>query len=112
MTFPLSKIEIEAFRTLSEKIKQKPEGNFSVEEYQRWQDAIALMVERKAIFIAKNVSGWSYQVDGNFDYFDEWLSDQQEKAKKPSRREWKISIVSVAIGAILGAIATKLCSLL
>ena len=94
MTFPLSKIEIEAFRTLSEKVKQKPEGKFSVEEYQKWQDLIALMVERGAIFVTKNADGWIYEMQGDFDCFKEWLFDQQGKAKKLSRREWKISIIS------------------
>lgn len=112
MNFPLTQSELNHVESIKKRFQNEQSISISGQDYQQWQDILNLMKERDFIRIVTFDGGRDCILTGDLNIFEKWLFDQQEKAKKLSRREWKISIVSAAIGAILGAIATKLCSLL
>lgn len=39
---------------------------------------------------------------GNFQDFDDWLTDQEKQSKLLNLREWAIAIISALIGAVIG----------
>ena len=42
-----------------------------------------------------------FLVLGNLHDFDDWLTDEEQKAKKLSRREWAIALGGAIVGAII-----------
>ncbi|MBQ9813223.1 MAG: hypothetical protein IJM54_07895 [Thermoguttaceae bacterium] len=112
MVFPLSKYELTLFEELKNFFEQDAEGRFSEQECQKWQDFLSLMTERGLLWTGDTMNGTLYNLKGDFDIFERWLFDENAKAKRLSKREWKISLASVVIGAILSEFVRWIISIL
>lgn len=100
MTFPLSKDEMKSISEIKKKLSSQP--FFSGPEQQRYKDMISLMEERGVI---QRVNSWGrtlYTVVGDMDAFEQWLKAENKKARKLSRREWRIAITAAIVGASVG----------
>lgn len=69
-------------------------------------DVLDLLCKREVLHDVNADGANMYYCIGSFDAFNSWLSDQEKKVKKLSRREWKIAIVSAVVGALIGLIPT------
>jgi len=76
------------------------------EAAQSMADMLELLCDR-GVLLDLNVDNenW-YAVQGDFSTFEEWVKDQEKKAKKLTRREWMIAIISAVIGAVIGLTPT------
>ena len=100
MTFPLSKDEMKTLSELKGKLSNSP--FFSDKEYQLYKDALSLMVEEGLVQLRDSFGRRAYIVVGDMDVFDQWVEDQNKKAKKLSRREWRIAVTAAVVGAVIG----------
>lgn len=74
------------------------------EDALRNQDVL-LLLEERGYLLNLNVDGANcYRRMADFSGFEEWLKQEAREAKRLTRREWTISIVSAVIGAVLGAV--------
>lgn len=48
----------------------------------------------------------AYRLIGNFKDFKAWHKDMVREARKITKREWRIAIISAIVGAIIGLIPT------
>lgn len=104
MTFPLSKDEMKSISEIQEKLSSQP--FFSGPEQQRYKDMISLMEERGVI---QRVNTWGrtiYTIVGDMDAFMQWVKAENKKARKLSRREWRIAITAAVIGSAVGLLPT------
>lgn len=104
MTFPLSKDEMKSISEIQEKLSSQP--FFSGPEQQRYKDMISLMEERGVI---QRVNTWGrtiYTIVGDMDAFEQWVKAENKKARKLSRREWRIAITAAVIGSAVGLLPT------
>ncbi len=104
MTFPLSKDEMKSISEIQEKLSSQP--FFSGPEQQRYKDMISLMEERGVI---QRVNSWGrtlYTIVGDMGVFEQWVKAENKKAKKLSRREWRIAITAAVIGSAVGLLPT------
>lgn len=100
MTFPLSKEEMKTLAELEGKLSNSP--FFSDKEYQLYKDALSLMEEEGLVQLRDSFGRRAYVVVGDMGVFDQWVKDQDKKAKKLSRREWRIAVTAAVIGAVIG----------
>ena len=100
MTFPLSKDEMKTLSELKVKLSNSP--FFSDKEYQLYKDALSLMVEEGFIQRRNSMGRTAYVIVGDADVFDRWVKKHNIKAKKLSRREWRIAVSSAVVGAVIG----------
>ena len=81
-------------------------------DYLEVKDMLNLMIEQGYVETIEypdfegfsQVTKTGYKLIGNIETFNAWLHDQEKKAKKITRREWRIAIVSAIIGAAIGLI--------
>ena len=73
-------------------------------ENQELQDALELLVERNVLIPCSTDHTNLYKIDGSFEVFEQWVKDQNKKARSFKRREWSIAIISAVIGACIGLI--------
>lgn len=106
--FPLSNVEKKYLRQIEQAFENEKTANFTDKEFQLMQDSLYLLCEREVICDINADGVNMYTRIGSFEAFDNWMSDQEKKAKKISRREWKIAIISAVIGAVIGLIPTLL----
>ena len=67
---------------------------------------ISLMEERGVI---QRVNTWGrtiYTIVGDMDAFEQWVKAENKKARKLSRREWRIAITAAVIGSAVGLLPT------
>ena len=70
----------------------------------RYQDVLYLLEQRGYLH--------DFQVDGanlyrkmeDFDGFEDWLNEEIKDAKRVTRRDWIIGVISEVIGAVIGLI--------
>ena len=89
---------------IQEKLSSQP--FFSGPEQQRYKDMISLMEERGVI---QRVNTWGrtiYTIVGDMDAFEQWVKAENKKARKLSRREWRIAITAAVIGSAVGLLPT------
>ena len=102
MTFPLSKEEMKTLSDLKGKLSNSP--FFSDKEYQLYKNALSLMEEEGLVQRRNSMGRMAYIVVGDVAVFDQWVKDQNKKAKKLSRREWRVAISAAINGALIGQI--------
>ncbi len=100
MSFPLSKEEMKTLSELKGKLSTSP--FFSDKEYQLYKDALSLMEEEGLVQLRDSFGRRVYVVVGDMDVFDRWIKDQNKKAKKLSRRDWRVAVTAAIIGAVIG----------
>lgn len=117
MDFPLSKSEKRQLKELEDAFSECNPLQFEDDDsYLEIQDLIRLLIERQYIeeIEYQELNGYSfkdkigYKLKCNFDIINDWVADQERKAKKKTRREWKIAIISGVIGAVIGLTPTFL----
>ena len=120
MEFPLSKREMQILKEIEDKFNSNPHKLYIVttpEEFAVHREMIELLKEKG--FVKENPlldqgeyyairRKQSYTLLTDFSEINNWIEDQSAKAKKLSRREWKIAIVSAIIGALIGLIPSFL----
>lgn len=104
MTFPLSKEEKKALSDVKEKLSNSP--FFSGKEYQLYKDALSLMMDEGLIQRRNSMGREAYVIVGDMAVFDQWVKDQDRKARKLSRREWRIAVTAAIVGAAIGLLPT------
>ena len=99
---------VKQYSELLTSIKDKNVFMLDVEERLRFQDTLDLLEERGYITYKKllDSSSYAYKVLGSLDDFHKWLLMQQQEAKRLSRREWIIAVISAIIGGLIGLIPT------
>lgn len=102
MQFPLTKTEMKSIVSIKEKFKIQKTVLFSQQEAQRWQDILRLMENKALIKNCSTLSGTQYAILGDFKIFEDWVYMENQKAKRISKREWKIAIIAAIIGAAIG----------
>lgn len=116
MEFPLSKREMQILKEIETKFNANPNKLYIVnnsEEFAVHKEMMVLLEQRG--FVKEQsvrVQGenyaimrkQSYTLLTNFSEVNSWIKDQNAKAKRPSRREWIIAVVSAIIGALIGLI--------
>ena len=95
MTFPLSK---EEKKTLS--------PFFTDKDLQLYKGALSLMEEEGLVQLRDSFGRRAYVIVGDMAVFDQWVKDQDKKAKKLSRREWRIAVTAAIVGAAVGLLPT------
>ena len=100
MTFPLSYEEMKTLSEVKNKLSNSP--FFSDKEYQLYKDALSLMVEEGFIQRRNSMGRTAYVIVGDANVFDRWVKDQNKKAKKLSRREWRVAVTAAVVGAVIG----------
>ena len=106
MTFPLSTNEMETLSELKEKLANGP--FFSDRELQLYHDALSLMVEEGLVQRRDSFGRIAYIIVGDVAVFDQWVEEQNIKAKQLSRREWRIAVTAAVTGALVGLTPTIL----
>ena len=104
MTFPLSKDEMKTLSELKGKLSNSP--FFSDKEYQLYKDALSLMMDEGLIQRRNSMGRAAYVIVGDMAVFDQWVKDQDRKARKLSRREWRIAVTAAIVGAAIGLLPT------
>ena len=111
--FPLSKREKKQINELENAFKEYNPLQFeTASDYLEVKDMLNLMIEQGYVETIEypDFEGFSqvtkigYKLIGSIDTFNDWVHDQEKKAKKITRREWRIAIVSAIIGAAIGLI--------
>ena len=111
--FPLSKREKKHLKKIKEELKDGDVFTFEDDaDYLDVQDMLELLIQRgfveevtyEELRSFSMITKKGYKKVGDFKKFDAWVDDQEKKAKKKSRREWKIAIWSAILGAIAGAV--------
>lgn len=74
----------------------------SLDDHARMKPVLDLLEAQEYIKGLDVAGGYVYIATGNFDDFDDWLMDEEKKAKLLNFREWAIAIVSALIGAVIG----------
>ena len=100
MTFPLSKEERKVLADLKEKLSSSP--FFTDKELQLYKDALFLMEEEGLVQLRDSFGRKAYVIVGDMAVFDQWVKNQNKKAKKLSRREWRIAVTAAVVGAVIG----------
>ncbi len=100
MTFPLSKEERKVLSNLKEKLSSSP--FFTDKELQLYKDALSLMEEEGLVQLRDSFGRKAYVIVGDMAVFDQWVKNQNKKAKKLSRREWRVAVTAAIIGAVIG----------
>ena len=100
MTFPLSKEERIILSDVKEKLSSSP--FFTDKELQLYKDALSLMEEEGLVQLRDSFGRKAYVIVGDMTVFDQWVKDQDKKAKKLSRREWRIAVAAAIVGASVG----------
>ena len=109
MKFPLTKREKDQIREIGNAFSTKnPLCIPDESELLPIKDALGLLmqtgyvkeVRRTVIRGYSQVEVIGYELVGKFTDFLAWVEVQEKKAKKLSRREWKIALVSAGIGLI------------
>ena len=100
MTFPLSKEEMKTLSDLKSKLSSSP--FFSDKELQLYKDALSLMEEEGLVQVRDSFGRRAYVIVSDVDVFDKWVKDQNKKAKKLSRREWRVAVTAAIVGAVIG----------
>lgn len=104
MTFPLSKGERKVLADLKEKLSNSP--FFTDKELQLYKDALSLMEEEGLVQLRDSFGRKAYVVVGDLAIFDQWVNNQDKKARKLSRREWRIAVAAAIVGAAVGLLPT------
>ena len=107
MRFPLSKEELHFIDCIREKFNGKSQIALEEREVQEWQDILAIMSERGTIRIVKTISETDCLLTGDIEIFQSWISNENKKVKRITRREWNIAIVSAIISATLTVILSN-----
>ena len=111
--FPLSKREKKQINELENAFKEYNPLQFeTASDYLEVKDMLNLMIEQGYVETIEypdfegfsQVTKTGYKLIGNIETFNAWLHDQEKKAKKITRREWRIAIVSAIVGAAIGLI--------
>ena len=111
--FPLSKREKKQINELENAFKEYNPLQFeTASDYLEVKDMLNLMIEQGYVETIEypdfegfsQVTKTGYKLIGNIETFNAWLHDKEKKAKKITRREWRIAIVSAIIGAAIGLI--------
>lgn len=100
--FPLSKREKQVIRKLKTLADGQKMISLTDAEEQDMNDMLLLLCEREVLHAVNADNENWYIVRGDFDLFEKWVADQERKAKKLTRREWWIAIISAIIGALIG----------
>lgn len=104
MTFPLSKEERIILSDVKEKLSSSP--FFTDKELQLYKDALSLMEEEGLVQLRDSFGRKAYVIVGDMTVFDQWVKNQNKKAKKLSRREWRIAVTAAIVGAAVGLLPT------
>ena len=100
MTFPLSKEEKKALSDVKEKLSSSP--FFTDKELQIYKGVLSLMEEEGLVQLRDSFGRKAYVIVGDMAVFDQWVKNQNKKAKKLSRREWRVAVTAAIIGAVIG----------
>ena len=100
MTFPLSKEERKVLSDVKEKLSSSP--FFTDKELQLYKDALSLMEEEGLVQLRDSFGRKAYVIVGDMAVFDQWVKNQNKKANKLSRREWRVAVTAAIIGAVIG----------
>ena len=109
--FPLSKREKKLLKEIEEEFKKyNPMMVENEAEFIESKEIMQLLVEKGYVeeFITHIPKGFSvvaktaYRLLVDFSVVNNWVKDQDMKAKRLSNREWIIAIVSAIIGALIG----------
>lgn len=106
MDFPLSKSEKNSLKEFEQMFSEKKTITPSNYDRQKYRDIIDLMIEQKLLMKRCYDNEVSYTLVGDLQLFLSDIKEQDKKARKLSRREWKIAIISSIIGACIGLIPT------
>lgn len=77
---------------------------FADEDVLRYRDVLQLMESRGYVRDMQIDNCNFYCKMAEWDGFEDWLKEEIKESKRMSRREWRIAVVSAAIGAAIGLI--------
>lgn len=75
-------------------------------DYVRLKDVLVLLEMLEYIRPIEIDNTNAYRLIGNFKDFEAWHKDMIREARKITKREWRIAIISAIVGAIIGLIPT------
>lgn len=104
METPFSKREWDLYKELKHKFLEEKNQTFDTATYHKYEDWLWLLKEKGVIWEIRADGAFLYGQVTEFNDFEKWIMDLDRKAKRLSRREWIIAIVSATIGAIIGLI--------
>ena len=104
MEFPLSKREWKLYNELKESFSVQRDLEVYTSAFNKYDEWLSFLAENDVLFEIRFDGGAIFRCESSFDDFEEWLNDQDRKAKRLKSREWKIAIVSAVIGALIGLI--------
>ena len=102
----LSKLQMKCYQEIVEAFGESNKMMISPEKYLRLQDVLDILAERGYIVVVPADEIVFCIKQGDFADFEEWLDDEAREARKLSRREWKIAIISAVVGALIGLLPT------
>ena len=105
MELPLSKREWKLYRELKA-LALSGDLEFDSRLCHKYEEWLILLVEHGVLHEIRACGVNIYSLEIPFDDFEDWIKDQDKKAKRLKKREWVIAIVSAIVGALIGLIPT------
>ena len=106
MELPLSRRERKLYKELKQLFLSQKDQALDSYTYHKYEEWLILLTQKGVLWHVKADGAYLYQCEGHFEDFEEWIKDQDKKARQLNSREWKIAIVSAIIGALIGLIPT------
>ena len=102
----LSKLQMEQYKEIVKRFADKRSINFNDVDAVRMAETLAILCHLGYIRKIDIDGGNMFIKIGEFKDFDAWHKDRVREERQLSRREWRIAIVSAAIGAFIGLLPT------
>lgn len=112
MELPLSKREWELYKDIKRLFEKEKNHAFTYDEYHKYEEWLSILRDKGVLSEIRADGAFLYYKNFPFDDFENWLVDNNKKAKKMSRREWKIAVASAIIGAMVGSIMPTVLTLI
>lgn len=102
----LSKLQMEQYQEIVSRFGSDWSITLEEKDAVRMKETLAILellgyIQRIDVF-----GGVIFQKIGDFKDFDAWHKDRIREERQLTRREWRIAIVSAAIGAFIGLLPT------
>jgi hypothetical protein len=102
----LSKLQMEQYKEIVKRFADKRSINLNDVDAVRMAETLAILCHLGYIRKIDINGGNMFTKIGEFKDFDAWHKDRVREERQLSRREWRIAIVSAAIGAFIGLLPT------
>ena len=102
----LSKLQMEQYKEIVRLFADKRSINLNDVDAVRMAETLAILCHLGYIRKINIDGGNMFMKIGEFKDFDAWHKDRVREERQLSRREWKIAIISAAVGALIGLLPT------